>query len=184
VGTLKGFIFDRDGIVNKLINETGKLRPPRKISELTINNEIIFFSKHLRAKGYKLFIISNQPDVKRGVLSINDLNKINQKISETIYFDDIICEVHDDVAKKKPSPYMVKQVIKEHNLNISNTWLFGDRWVDILSAKKAGIRSVLLEKDYSFSETSAGKPPKNLKPNISIKDLKGLKSKDFLEKFH
>ncbi len=79
---------------------------------------------------------------------------------------------------------MVKQVIKEHNLDISNTWLFGDRWVDILSAKKAGIRSVLLEKDYSFSKTSAGKPPKNLKPNISISNLKGLKSKDFLEKFH
>ena len=183
MGTLKGFIFDRDGIVNKLINETGKLRPLGKYLSL-LSTMKLFFSKHLRAKGYKLFIISNQPDVKRGVLSINDLNKINQKISETIYFDDIICEVHDDVAKKKPSPYMVKQVIKEHNLDISNTWLFGDRWVDILSAKKAGIRSVLLEKDYSFSETSAGKPPKNLKPNISIKDLKGLKSKDFLEKFH
>ncbi len=184
MGTLKGFIFDRDGIVNKLINETGKLRPPRKISELAINNEIILFSKYLREKGYKLFIISNQPDVKRGVLSINDLNKINQKISETIYFDDIICEVDDDEAKKKPSPYMVKQVINENNLDISNTWLFGDRWVDILSAKKAGIRSVLLEKDYSFSETSAGKPPENLKPTISISNLKGLKSKDFLEKFH
>ena len=184
MGSLKGFIFDRDGIVNKLISDKGELRPPKNTEELIINNEIVMFSNFLRNKGYKLFIVSNQPDVKRGGLNIDNLNKINKKISETISFEEIICEVEDDELKKKPSPYMVNKIIKNHNLIISETWLFGDRWVDILSAKKAGIKSILLLKDYSFNETSGGKSPENLEPTVSINNLNELKSKDFLEKFH
>ena len=43
MGTLKGFIFDRDGIVNKLINETGKLRPLGKYLSLLSTMKLFFF---------------------------------------------------------------------------------------------------------------------------------------------
>jgi phosphoglycolate phosphatase-like HAD superfamily hydrolase len=49
--------------------------------------------------------------------------------------------------------------------------MVGDRWVDIGAADAAGVRSVLIERDYSWLPTSAGAPPDSLRPTLCARAL-------------
>ena len=167
----KGFIFDRDGVLNHLVKDNSTFRPPWSLEDLVA---------YLRERDFKLFVVSNQPDVKRGGLTITNLSYINNEINEVFNFDEIVVDTTDDVNFKKPNPYMINKLIEQNSLNRKKTWLIGDRWVDILAAKNANINSILLENEYSFDATSLGSPPDNLKADITIKKINEIISLDFL----
>lgn len=165
----KGFFFDRDGIINELVNDEGKLRPPHKLDELKINNELIK-TINLIKKQYLIFLVSNQPDVARGSLSLDSLGKINDAIFEKIEFKDSEFEINDNPERKKPNPYMINKLISKYALNSKESWLIGDRWVDIQAGRDAGLNTILLEKSYSYDPNSSGEMDTKLKANIVIKN--------------
>jgi phosphoglycolate phosphatase-like HAD superfamily hydrolase len=70
---------------------------------------------------------------------------------------------------------MIDMLCKKYNINKNKSFIVGDRWVDILSGKRSGVKTVLLEKDYSNLKTSIGGPPDDLIPNFKIKHLNELK---------
>ena len=166
----KGFFFDRDGIINKLVNDKNILRPPHNLSELKLNYEI-FDSIKLLKNRFMVFVVSNQPDVARGKLELNDLERINEKINNELKFLEIVCEIDDNSLHKKPSPYMLNNLIKKYDIEKSSSWIFGDRWVDIEAGFQAGINTILLKNDYSFEDTSAGSHSKKIKPDVVINNL-------------
>ena len=166
----KGFFFDRDGVLNKLIPEKNSYRPPLEVEELKINNKIINSVNSLK-KNYKIFVVSNQPDVSRGKLKKETLNLINKEIDRNFNFNEILCEIRDDEKYKKPSPYMINLLIKKYSLLKKDSWIVGDRWVDIEAGKQAGIKTILLEFDYSYSPTSKGLKYTSVEPNITIKNV-------------
>ena len=164
----KGFFFDRDGIINELVNDEGKLRPPHKLDELKINNELIK-TINLIKKQYLIFLVSNQPDVARGSLSLDSLGKINDAIFEKIEFKD--SEFEKMITQKgKTNPYMINKLISKYALNSKESWLIGDRWVDIQAGRDAGLNTILLEKSYSYDPNSSGEMDTKLKANIVIKN--------------
>ncbi len=166
----KGFFFDRDGIINKLVKDKNILRPPHNLSELKLNYEIFDSIKFLKNR-FKVFVVSNQPDVARGKLKLNELEIINKKINNELKFLEIVCETEDNSLHKKPSPYMLNQLIKKYDIEKSSSWILGDRWVDIEAGFHAGINTILLKNDYSFEDTSAGSHSKKIKPDVVINNL-------------
>ena len=176
----KGFIFDRDGVLNHLVKDNSTFRPPWSLEELEINAENKDLVAYLRERDFKLFVVSNQPDVKRGGLTITNLSYINNEINEVFNFDEIVVDTTDNINFKKPSPYMINKLIEQHSLDRKETWLIGDRWVDILAAKNANINSILLENEYSFDATSLGSPPDNLNAEVTVQNVKEIITLDFL----
>ena len=85
----RGFIFDRDGVLNHLVKVNSTFRPPWSLEELEIDAENKDLVVYLREKNFKLFVASNQPDVKRGGLTITNLNYINNEIDKVFNFDEI-----------------------------------------------------------------------------------------------
>jgi D-glycero-D-manno-heptose 1,7-bisphosphate phosphatase len=171
----KGFFFDRDGILNKLVYEKKSTRPPYNLSELDLNYEIFDSIKSLK-NDFMLFIVSNQPDVKRGNLKLDELTKINEKINSKLHFTEILCETEDNSLHKKPNPHMLNNLIKKYDIDKLNSWIIGDRWVDIEAGFRAGIKTILHKNKYSFDETSAGLPNKTIKPDIVIETLEEFNS--------
>tara|TARA_Y100000996_G_scaffold387235_1_gene345844 strand:- start:87 stop:632 length:546 start_codon:yes stop_codon:yes gene_type:complete len=166
----KGFFFDRDGILNELVRDDGSLRPPNNTKELVLNYEI-FDSINKLKRFFKIFIVTNQPDVARGSLSKNNLMEINKIINKKLVFDDIEIEIEDDTNKKKPNPFMLNRLIKKYNIDSKNSWIFGDRWVDIQAGKSAGLKTILLEKEYSYDPSSSKVMEENLIPDFKIDNL-------------
>ncbi|MDC0866903.1 HAD-IIIA family hydrolase [Acidimicrobiia bacterium] len=166
----KAFFFDRDGILNKLVSDEMGIRPPHNLNELQINYEIYESIQKIK-KNYHTFIVSNQPDVARGSLELEILKEIMNSIQKKFEFTDIEIEINDNHKHKKPSPFMINNLIDKYNLSRENSWLLGDRWVDIEAGYHANINTILLQKDYSNSPSSTLKRNKEIKPDLIVKNF-------------
>ena len=154
----KAIFLDRDGVLNKAIVKNRKPYPPSNIEELEILPGVYEGLQLLRHAGFKLIVISNQPDVVRGVTNIDIVDEINNSISKQLKVDEIICCFHDDCDNcecRKPKPGMILQAVKKWDIDLSISYLIGDRWRDIQTAKNIGLTSILINYDYNEKKIEA-----------------------------
>lgn len=170
---VKGIFFDRDGVINKLIKNDNLLRPPWYENEILYCKNFLSLNRYLK-KNYLVFVVSNQPDAARGLIDKQKLKNINHKIIEKIQPTDFLVDYTDDKKYKKPSPYMILNLAKKYSIDLNQSWMIGDRWSDIASGNKAGCRTILLEKDYSYKKNSSGDIIK-ISPDFIIKKISEVK---------
>ena len=112
----------------------------------------------LRQAGYKLVMVTNQPDVARGVISRHVAETICREIMYAIPLDAyyICChDQQDECSCRKPNPGMIHAAAYEHNLRLPLSAMIGDRWIDITAAINAGIpqrRAVKLNTNQGIKE--------------------------------
>lgn len=172
--------FDRDGILNNLVeDESGKLRAPFNLKELEVNHQARDLIDFMRRSFY-FTLFTNQPDIGKGRIKQNEFEKIQHEIlsvySEISSF--LICPHAQEslCACRKPSPKLLIEYAAAHNCNLVNSWVIGDRWVDIAAGNSAGCSTILLEKHYSWNATSDGSlPDDSLQPTIIIGNFNNLK---------
>lgn len=160
----KAIFFDRDGVINKLVNRDNGLFSPRKVEEFTLFPDIKKCINICSQKNLLVIIISNQPDISRGKMNIKDLEEINRYMKSELSIDDIYYAFDDIYTKnglKKPSPNMVFNAKKKWKINLEKSLFIGDSQVDIDCAKNAGVDFVLIRRDHN----------KDLKSSKMITDL-------------
>jgi len=161
----KAIFFDRDGIINKIILRNGKPCSPRTLEEFIILEEAEEAVKILKGVGYKIIIVTNQPDIARGLMRIEDLRKMHNIIKEILYPDRILYCPHDDTDNcvcRKPKLGMIMKAANELNINLNKSLVIGDTWKDIEAGKAAGCKTFLLDTPYN----------KEVKSNYRINNLK------------
>lgn len=148
--SLKKIIFlDRDGVINK--------RPPKtdyvkRWDEFTFLPGSIEAIKLLKNKGYKIFIVTNQPGIARGVMSEADLNLIHQKMQQElknqgVKIDGIYYCPHgwDDGCKcRKPEPGLLLKASREHFFDLTKSIFIGDDKRDAEAGEKVGCKTILV----------------------------------------
>ena len=160
----KAFFFDRDGILNKSIVKNRKPYSPRFPRELILNREILSFIKKLKKKGFLIFVVSNQPDMKNGKLSNYSLKVMNSIIKKYFLIDEIYICPHgknDNCACRKPKPGMLVQASKKWNIDLKKSFLVGDRCKDIMAGTIINCTTIFI--DYNYQEPK----PKNNDYNFS-----------------
>lgn len=172
----KAVFLDRDGVLNKAIIRNKKPYPPSSISELEILDGVYKGLHLLRQSGYKLIVITNQPDVSRGKTSIEIVDEINNRIIDLLPVDEIISCFHDDNDNcdcRKPKPGMILEAAKKWNIDLSFSYLIGDRWRDIQTAKNIGLSSILINYDYDEKKVDADFECRNFEDatNIILKKI-------------
>ena len=154
----KAIFLDRDGVLNKPIIKNRKPYPPSKIEELEILPGVYEGIQLLRHSGFKLIVITNQPDVSRGSATIEIVDEINNFIIKQLKVDEIMCCFHDDNENcecRKPKPGMILEAVKKWDIDLSVSYLIGDRWRDIQTAKNIGLTSILIKYDYDEKKINA-----------------------------
>jgi D-glycero-D-manno-heptose 1,7-bisphosphate phosphatase len=149
----KAVFFDRDGVINKSVVIDGKPYPPSDVSNLEILQGVEEGILELRAAGFKIFIVTNQPDVARGKTDRSIVENIHNFILKKFNIDEIECCFHDDTELcdcRKPQPGMILRLASKWHIDLTNSFLVGDRWRDIKAAKNAGVISILI--DYQYKE--------------------------------
>jgi len=116
-------------------------------------------------------MITNQPDVSRGKITLKKLVQINNFLSQKLKLDDVFCCIHDDkdfCECRKPNPGMIKQAILKWNIDISKSFLVGDRWKDIEAGKKVNLQTVLIDFDYKEKKVNGDFNCKKFSQAVSI----------------
>jgi D-glycero-D-manno-heptose 1,7-bisphosphate phosphatase len=148
----RAVFLDRDGVVNKVILRGGKPFSPRNLGEFVFTDGIQETVSILKRNGYKTILVSNQPDIARGHITQDVLDKMMQRVSEEILLDDIfVCPHEDDhhCACRKPKPGMILEAAKKWKIDLRASYVIGDTWKDMEAGKTAGCKTILLDAVYN-----------------------------------
>ena len=150
----KAIFLDRDGVINEVIYHKGINKPssPWKIDEFKFINGIEETLHRFKEKNYKLFIITNQPDIARQNIEKGVTEQINKKIFEKLPIDDIQICPHDDSDKcccRKPKPGMIMDLAYHYDIDLDKSFLIGDGWKDMNAGSQAGCKTILIQKSYN-----------------------------------
>lgn len=158
--------LDRDGVLNRAIQENGHARPPDTLDEVEILPGVPEALQALKSRGYWLIVVTNQPDVARGRTSRAVVQAINALLQERLPLDQVLVCYHDDADDcecRKPRPGLVLRAAEEHGIDLSRSYMVGDRWRDIEAGHRAGCTTILV--DYAYSE------PVVLQPDHRVNSL-------------
>jgi len=156
----RAVFLDRDGVVNRAVIRDGKPFPPANLEELEITPGTESALQDLKKRGFKLIIVTNQPDVARGLTSQAAVEKINQALATSLPLDDVFVCYHSDENNcdcRKPKPGMLLEAAQKHNIDLSRSYMVGDRWRDIDAGHNAGCKTILV--DSGYNERAPARPP-------------------------
>lgn len=145
--------LDRDGIMNRAIVREGRPYPPVRLEDVEILSGSLNSLARLAALGYILIGVTNQPDVARGLQSCEMVNSINTLIRSRLPVREIFVCYHDDVDNcdcRKPKPGLILRAAEKYGIDLTRSWMVGDRWKDIAAGQAAGLRTIFV--DYRYSE--------------------------------
>lgn len=145
----RALFLDRDGTV---IEDPGYLRDPDKVRLLPGAAEAL---AELQASGWKLIVVSNQSGVGRGLISAEEMDAVQQRFVEVmreggVEFTAFYVCIHapdEGCECRKPSAYFLHLAAKEHGIELSQSWMVGDREADILCGRAAGCSTVWLRNE-------------------------------------
>ena len=139
----KALFLDRDGT---LILDKHYLADPAGVELIPGVTEAL---RRARALGYRFFIHTNQSGIARGLYTLDDVLRCNDRMEELLglprpIFDDICIAPEGPegpIEYRKPSPRFIRESIARHGLDPQQCWMVGDREADIETGRNAGIRS-------------------------------------------
>jgi D-glycero-D-manno-heptose 1,7-bisphosphate phosphatase len=145
--------LDRDGVLIEPILRNGIVSSARTVAEIKLCNDAIYFCGKLNSAGYTLIVVSNQPDISRGLIDLEFIFQTNNIINKYINIDFYLYCPHQDFEKclcRKPKPGMINYFRNNYSPTPAKEIMIGDRIVDYECAKSAGINFLLKCQPYSF----------------------------------
>jgi D-glycero-D-manno-heptose 1,7-bisphosphate phosphatase len=160
----RAVFLDRDGVINVSIVRGGKPYPPNNLSEFTYLPGAVEGIKKLRQAGYLIIVVTNQPDVATGLQERTTVELMHAKILNDELCDDIKVCYHIDkdlCSCRKPRPGMLLQAASEWGIDLTTSFMVGDRWRDIEAGNAAGCSSYFI--DYQYQEREPSGPFKRVR---------------------
>ena len=149
----RAVFLDRDGVLNRAVVLDGKPYPPGSLEELVILSGVAEALKKLKAAGFLLIVVTNQPDVARGKVTKESIELINAFLQKSLPIDDFRTCFHvdsDHCNCRKPKPGALIEASILYRIDLKSSFMVGDRWRDIEAGHAAGCKTILL--DYGYSE--------------------------------
>ncbi len=155
----RAVFLDRDGILNRVELRDGKPYPPRELTREIITPGIGPALARLKQKDFLLIVATNQPDVVTGKQSRAALEAFHALLKTLLPLDEIrVCMELDSPECRcyKPKPGMLLDAAKAHGIDLSASYMIGDRWRDVGAGKAAGCFSIFV--DYGYHEKRPDQP--------------------------
>src|SRR5712664_1081301 len=153
-----GVFLDRDGVLNRPVVREGRPFAPTSLEQFELLPGVSQACSRMRERGLVLIVVTNQPDVARGVSSQELVERMHQKLRESVPLDDIRVCFHDSLAGcncRKPRPGLLVDAAKDWKVDLCSSFMVGDRWRDIDAGQAAGCRTIFIDHAYRESLRSA-----------------------------
>ncbi len=160
----RGVFLDRDGVLVKAVVRDGVAYAPRSWEEFELLPGGPQAVAELRAAGFCVIVVTNQPEVRRGTLGADLLEEFHKRLRAWAPVDDILACCHDDrdgCACRKPKPGMILEAARRHGIDLATSFLVGDGERDLGAARAAGLPFLLIDAPYN----------QNLQPDHRVADV-------------
>jgi D-glycero-D-manno-heptose 1,7-bisphosphate phosphatase len=147
----RAVFLDRDGVINRVVIRNGKPCPPASLQDLAILPRVPEALDALKARGYALVVVTNQPDVARGASSKNGVGRIHARLKAKLCLDEILTCFHDSTDHcecRKPKPGLLFRAARDHGIDLASSFMVGDRWRDMEAGTRAGCRTFFIDEGY------------------------------------
>lgn len=163
----RAVFLDRDGTI---IAEKHYLKDPSQIEFLEGACEALLL---LQRMDFKLVIITNQSGIKRGLFTVQELEKVHERLTamlgehgitiHSVYFSP---DLPDEGSKtRKPGTDLIERAIRELHLRLEGSYCIGDKREDIEMGKRKELKTILVLTGYG-SEYRV-----SVEPDYVAKDL-------------
>ena len=171
-GTLKAVFIDRDGTIN---NEKNYLCRPEDF-HLIPGADLAM--RRLQDAGYLLIVVTNQSGIGRGYYTEADMHAVNQRMCEIIRAAGVQLthiyyapEAPEQPSRgRKPSPAFLHDARDQYGIDLSRSFMIGDKWIDLQTGWNAGCASSLLVRTGYGAETEI-QEAQRLGPAVVVDDL-------------
>lgn len=161
-----GVFLDRDGVLNAALVTAGHPEPPRESEQFELLPGASEACAQLAAAGLVLIVVTNQPDIARGLVDSALVDRLNKQLLGSLALHDVIVCPHDDGDAcdcRKPKPGMLLEGASRWDIDLSRSVMVGDRWRDIGAGRAAGTRTVFVDRGYD--------EPAPDHPDLTVKEL-------------
>lgn len=157
----RAVFLDRDGTI---VEEKNYLSDPGQIEILSGAPEAL---KRFQNAGFKLFIVTNQSGIGRGYYTLEDMHRVNARLLEElarhgVRFEKIYFapEAPEEPSRgRKPSPQFLFDARDEFGIDLSQSYMIGDKLIDLECGWNAGVkRSILVRTGYGSEAEKQSKP--------------------------
>ena len=150
----RAVFLDRDGVVNRALERDRKPYPPRNLDEFAILPDVPAACARLKAAGFLLVVVTNQPDVGRGTLPRETVETIHAEMCRRLPIDRVEVCYHpgqgaSECDCRKPKPGMLLRAARALGVDLAQSWMVGDRWRDIDCGHAAGCRTIFIDRGYA-----------------------------------
>ncbi len=149
----KCVFLDRDGVINE-DNPNYTFR----VEEFKIISGVIDALKLLKAKGFFLVVVTNQSGIAQGLYTRDQMEECHRyfqqqcgNLIDRFYFSPDHPTVSASLSRK-PGTLMFEKAITKFEIDISESWMIGDRGRDILPARKLGIKTIQIGNEIAENE--------------------------------
>src|SRR5882757_10067320 len=138
---VRAVFLDRDGVINAAEVRDGKPYPPKDAGDFHLLPGVAEACHLLHEAGFLLVVATNQPDVGRGQQDASVVQSMHQVMCDLLPIDRVeVCYDAGDHASefRKPGPGMLFRAAGELNIDLSKSYMVGDRWCDVDCGRAAG----------------------------------------------
>lgn len=171
--THKAVFLDRDGVINELIlnPDTGQYESPNEPGDFVPCPKAAEALRLLQDHKYLLIVISNQPSHAKGKTTHENLELVDQKLSEWCEQENIrlteryycyhhpeavVPELKQECRCRKPGTLFPEHAEQEFDIDLGKSWFIGDRATDIECGKNCGCHTIIVKSHETVDTSKAG----------------------------
>ena len=143
----RAVFLDRDGVLTEAV-----IRDGMPYASQVVYPEAAGALAKLHDAGFALVVVTNQPDVARGTLRREDVDAFHAELRTQLPLDAVYACFHDDAdhcACRKPAPGMLLDGARDLGIDLSRSFMVGDRWRDVDAGAAAGCRTIFVDREYA-----------------------------------
>lgn len=147
----RAVFLDRDGVLVIPEMRDGRSYAPRNLNDFQLYPDAKAALTRLKQAGYLLVVVTNQPDVGKGLISQSTLDQMHDRIRRELCVDRIEVCPHtqaDECSCRKPKPGMLLNAARECHIDLTKSFMVGDRASDVTAGLNAGCETIFIDLDY------------------------------------
>lgn len=155
--------LDRDGVLCRTSIHNRKSYAPRNLKDFILLPYTQKSISQLKQVGFKVIVVTNQPDIGNGFVALSVVESMNEKLFSKTLIDDIFLCTHrqdEHCNCRKPNPGMLLAAAEKHDIDLSKSYMVGDRASDIEAGHSAGCIAIFIDRHYD--EIRPRKPEKTV----------------------